>query len=239
MHELQYKSRQWWVTFDLDHTLIKSPYWRLHFLPWLTQQARCHEIDITSLKHAFHDEGQRRWSRGEWVGSFDWSAIAETLGLDPIPPVDPPDPATVRTLVMPHVEMVLWALKRLDVRLAVVTNGFKAFQFPYLKALGWDYVFDAIVTPDITGTAKPDPAMMKSLHPVLLHVGDRLTHDVLCAQRIGSRAALVDSSIPEQDRIDPLSPAHIVPDFRIHDYRVIPSIVTTLLNTRTMAAVST
>ncbi len=237
MYALQNKSRPWWVTFDFDHTLIKSPYWRLHFLPWLTRQAHHQNVDATILRRAIHDEGQRRWARGEWVASFDWSAIAQTLGLDPIPPADQPDATTVRNLVLPHVETVLWSLKRLDVRLAVVTNGFKAFQSPYLKALGWDYVFDAIVTPDIIGTAKPDPAMMKSLHPILLHIGDRLTHDVLCAQRAGAGSALVDSTMPETDRIDPLSPSHIVPDFLIHDFRVIPSIVSTLLNTRNMATV--
>lgn len=218
-----------WVSFDLDGTLIDNPYWRLHFMPWLTAEAMHQHLDNAVLRRAFREEGNRRWRKGRWVDSFDWPSIAVALGLPRIPPPTSPHPEDIRRLVLPHVQSMLWSLRRRNIHLAIVTNGFRAFQLPYLKALGWDYLFDEIITPDLAGTAKPDPSMMRSLEPGLIHIGDRLTHDVLCAQRAGWKAILAGNITNEHDRIDPLSPAHVVPEYWVSDFHTIPAIIDRLL----------
>lgn len=222
-----------WVTFDMDRTLAKSPYWRLHFLPWLQVEAARRGDDFNLLRQRFHAESEARWRRGDWVQSFDWPDIAATIGLPPVPDALPPSTEAVRALVLPGVERMLWELRALDVHLGVVTNGFFACQMPYLKALGWNFLFDAVITPDLVGCAKPDPAALASLQPGLVHIGDRLSHDILVAQRSRRKSILLGPEGPETDRIDPLSPARITPDFHVPDARHVPPIIRALLAVRT------
>ncbi len=217
-----------WVTFDMDNTLIQSPYWRLHFRPWLEAEAQRLGTDYRSLWRHFHQRSEELWRRGRWVDSFDWPAIAEHLGLSRVPEVRVSSPKPVRALVPTGVEAMLWSLRQLNVRLAIVTNGFWAFQYPYLKALGWPYLLDAVITPDRVGAAKPNPAIMVPVSPGLIHVGDRLSHDVLAARRSGRKSALVGPS-SEHDHIDPLMPANLEPDWIINDWRHLPQIVASML----------
>lgn len=218
-----------WVTFDMDNTLIKNPYWHLFFRPWLESEALKHHMDYRALWQQFHTEGERRWRQGRWVASFDWADIARALDLSPLP--DPPQPsaASLHPLLLPGVEEMLKTLRRMNIRLGLVTNGFNRFQLPYLKSLGWDYCFDAIITPDRVGAAKPDPAVMAPVSPGLAHIGDRRMHDVLAAQRSDRVAILLGNPPVETDRIDPLSPSDVVPDYYLLDYRRLPGIIRGLL----------
>ncbi|PSR20499.1 MAG: hypothetical protein C7B45_14650 [Sulfobacillus acidophilus] len=218
-----------WITFDLDHTLIDSPYWHLHFLPWLEQESGRQSTDMDTLWHCFQREANRAWRAGRWVDAFDWPALAESLGLSRMPAVQQPNPTVIRSLVLPGVEKMLWTLRRYPIRLGLVTNGFSAFQEPFLRALGWDYVFDAIITPDRTGTAKPNPAIMAAVHPGLVHIGDRLSHDVLVATRSHRGSIHLATGLPETDYIDPLSPAMIAPDFSAANLQEVFALITRLL----------
>lgn len=213
-----------WISFDFDNTLIRNPYWRLHLRPWLDQEAVYEGTDPQILWQQIHAASELLWKRGQWTESFDWPTIVMNLGMRSLPDPHLPEPRTVASLVMPGVETTLIAL-RSRFRLAIVTNGFYRFQNPFIRALGWNYLFDAIIGPDLVGTAKPDGAMLASLHPGLAHVGDRLTHDVLVAQRAFRRGILFGPPAKEVDRIDPLSPAAIIPDRHIMHFQQLPSVL--------------
>ncbi len=215
-----------WVTFDLDNTLVRNPYWRLHFGPWL--QATVGQ-EWRSLWGQFRREGERRWRSGRWVSSFDWTDIAGTLGLPPLPLPTRPPASAVTPLVLPGALSTLMAIKRLPVRLGLVTNGFLPFQRPYLEALGWDYLFERIVTPDVTLRAKPDSRIMDALSPGVVHIGDRLSHDVLVAHRSHRLGVLIGVSAQELDRIDPWSPTVVRPDFVLENLRGLPALIQSLL----------
>jgi FMN phosphatase YigB (HAD superfamily) len=140
-----------WVTFDFDRTLVKSPYWRLHFLPWLKIEAARQRIDPDALRRTFHEASEQRWRQGRWVDSFDWRSIARDLGLSPLPDTRPPVMTELTPLMIAGAHDMLWALKRLNLRLGLVTNGFSAYQMPYVKALGWDGTFSLTASPPLTG----------------------------------------------------------------------------------------
>lgn len=221
-----------WVTFDLDHTLVMSPYWRLHLFPWLALQADRQRVDRTRLRRTLYEVSEQLWRQGRWVDSFDWAAIAREMELEPLPDPAPPDLAALRPLVLAGVDQMLVALKGLDVHLGLVTNGLSSCQTPYVKALGWDYFFDAVVTPDRAGVAKPHPGIMAGLEPGLAHIGDRLSHDVLVARRTNRKAVLLGAVVPETDHIDPLAPASLTADYYAPDIHAIVPIVRHLLSLR-------
>ncbi|MCY0877923.1 MAG: HAD family hydrolase [Firmicutes bacterium] len=206
-----------WITLDLDNTLVANPYWHLFFRPWLTAEAQRQGTTLATLYDALNAEAERRWRHGQWVESFDWADIVHALGLTPLP--DPPIPprAAVARLVKTGAWELLGVLQTTGLPLGLVSNGFLRFQWPYLKALGWDRLFQAIVTPDQVGYAKPDPRMLAPCSPGMVHIGDRLTHDVLLAQRAHRRAIWVtDPDAPrEHDRLDPLMSAGIQADWRV------------------------
>lgn len=215
-----------WVTFDLDNTLVRNPYWRLHLRPWLEAEVG---QEWKSLWGQFRLEGERRWRAGHWVSSFDWSDIACTLGVSALPSPSRPSASTVLPLVLPGAQSTLMAMKRLPVRLGLVTNGFLPYQRPYLEALGWDYLFDRIMTPDVALRAKPDGRIMEALSPGLAHIGDRLSHDVLVAQRTDRLGVLIGVPAQELDRIDPWSPTVVRPDYLVHTLSRLPSLIESLL----------
>lgn len=218
-----------WLTFDMDNTLMRSPYWRLHLRPWLKAHTR--GPDYKTLWQTLREAGEDRWQRGDWTASFDWPDIVRSLGLPTLPDPLEPHPDEVRSLIIPGVEEALVHLRRLPLRLGLVTNGFLRFQLPYLRAVGWDRLFDSLVGPDVTGTAKPDPAMFATLTPGLAHVGDRLSHDVLVAKRAGRVGILVGELQPETDRLDRTAPPVVTPDFVLSDFEDLPSLIRQLLKT--------
>ncbi len=221
------------VTFDLDGTLMRSPFWRLHLRPWLERVAQAQRATVEDLWNPVDQAADALWRAGDWVGAFAWGALIEkTLGMAfPNPQV--PDPRTVRTLVMPYVVETLPQLLRLPVRYAVVTNGFYAYQAPYLQALGWLDWLSPVITPDRVGTAKPDPRVFCRLGPVLCHVGDRPDHDTVAARRAGVVAIQCGPRATGRDRMDRLANGHIQPDWDIEDFRELPQLIQRLLAQRT------
>lgn len=219
-----------WVTFDLDNTLVKSPFWRLHLRPWLESQASRRGTDYLTLWGLMHQEGEQRWHRGDWVASFDWPDIARQAGLPPLPDPEAPARAAVMELVLPGAEEALRQARRLGFRVGLVTNGFLRFQRPYLEALGWDGLFDTLVTPDTAGWAKPAAGIMDAVSPGAAHIGDRLSHDVLVAQRTQRAGILVGPARHETDRLDPHGPEHIVPDAHVDTLESLPAILDRLLS---------
>lgn len=192
------------IGFDFDDTLVRSPYGRLFYRPWLRAQEQAAGVEAGTFARVISEAGNRLWFQGHWAESFDWAAICHReLGLvlpDPVPP----DPAAVRPLVVDGAVELMASLLHQGYRLALITNGLWRFQAPYLAALGWDQVFSMILTPDRTGTAKPDPRMFWPVPALTWFVGDRPFHDVLGAYRAGVRSVLLGDGPLEEHRPDPL-----------------------------------
>ncbi len=221
------------VTFDLDGTLLRSPFWRLHLRPWLARVAQAQSVTVQDLWDPLDQAADALWRTGDWVGAFDWGTLIEkTLGMA-LPSLDDPDPQAVRRLVMPYVAQTLPQLLRLPVRYAVVTNGLYAYQVPYLRALGWLGWLSPVITPDLAGTAKPDPRVFSSLGSVLCHVGDRPDHDTVAARRAGVVAVQCGPRPTGHDRVDRLANGHVQPDWEIEDFRELPQLIQRLLAQRT------
>jgi FMN phosphatase YigB (HAD superfamily) len=91
----------------------------------------------------------------------------------------------------------LQRLASAGIRLVATTNGYHAFQWPVLERLGVADFFEAVVTPDVAGFAKPDPRVFGVVPGVQAHVGDVLLHDVLGANLAGIEAIWLDDKLPE------------------------------------------
>jgi putative hydrolase of the HAD superfamily len=151
---------------------------------------------------------QQRMGSGDLVGAYDWDAIyrevATELGGEP-DLVGRIDVALwVRECcgqdghieALPGAREALQGLSALGGRLVVVSNGFSAYQVPVLDALGLLPYFDAVVTPEKAGAAKPQRGIFEAAGHLDLFVGDTLVHDVLGARGAGVRAAWLDHCLP-------------------------------------------
>jgi phosphoglycolate phosphatase len=105
--------------------------------------------------------------------------------------------ASRHTKAYPGVQDTLEQLKRLDLRLAIVTNKPRAATMDILRSLGLERFFDAVVGGDTLTERKPHPApillALKQLavaSDAALMVGDNY-HDVQAAQAARMRAFAV------------------------------------------------
>lgn len=190
---------------------MRSPFFYLHFRPWLQQLATQRQVSFETLLGLIQKTGDARWHAGHWTASYDWGAIVrDCLDVElPFPRV--PSLEQVLPFVLPGASQGILRLRRLPVRLALITNGYAAYQTPFLRPLGWDFLFDALVTTDSAQTAKPDAAMWSTTQPLWIHIGDRVGQDALGAVRAGGISVLVGSRSFETSRNDPLAPTRPVP----------------------------
>ena len=91
----------------------------------------------------------------------------------------------------------------------MISNGFAAYQEPVLEALGLLGYFDAVITPERAGAAKPEPQIFAAAGRLDLFVGDTLVHDILGANQAGVPSAWLP---PRPIDLCPLIPQ---PDGRI------------------------
>ncbi len=219
-----------WITFDLDGTLVKNPYWRLTLFPWIQKESARRRLDWQDFWQPIADEGQHRWDQGLWVDAYDWSDIIRRVWKE-----EPPEPSMVpwhqvASLTLPGVLWLLSVLKTYPIRLGIITNGLERNQMPFIKSLGWDQIFDTVVTTNKVTRCKPDPRVFSLFDgPILCHVGDRVHHDVLVACRAQVTSILYQPKWYSEDRVDPLSPAWPMPNHVITHYWGLPKLVTHLL----------
>lgn len=201
------------VGFDLDGVLIRNP-----FESCVIPRFQDLMVGAPALAHldpaAARQEARRRvglaWRRrmvaGDEIGAYDWDGIYREVAAELGAEVEIDVAAWVGEccLVAEHIEALPGAHKLLaeltaaGVRLVVISNGYAAYQRPVLEALGLLPYFDALVTPDAVGAAKPDPAIFRAAGHLDYFVGDTLEHDVLGARRARVGAVWLKPGLPSE-----------------------------------------
>ena len=201
------------VSFDLDGVIMRGP-WSSAIQPRIWE----HLGRSTSLAHlaaeqrdqqiwqAVRAEHDRRLAAGDFVGAWHWQGIYDNvsrdLGGDPVPDL----PTIVREAcrlegniaLLPGAWTGLQRLAAAGLRIVATTNGYHAYQWPVLESLGVADFFEAVVTPDLAGYAKPDPRIFSVVPGLRAHVGDILVHDVLGATLAGLDAIWLAPDLPDQ-----------------------------------------
>lgn len=220
----------WTVTVDLDGTLLRAPFWNLHLRPFLAEAARKRGTTVRKLWAPVREAGEARWRRGDWAGSFAWGDLLRARWNLALPDAAVPPPGALAPLFMHRLAEALPRLAALPLRYVVVTNGYRAYQRPYVTALG---MASGLVTPDQTGVAKPDPRVFDGLGRILCHVGDRPGHDTLAARRRGLVAVQLGAPEPEQERMDRLAAA-VPPTHQVGDWIEAAALFERMLQERTV-----
>lgn len=200
------------VSFDLDGVVMRGP-WSSSIRPkiWahLAQGAAlAHLTDEEregQIWQAVRGEHDRRLANGDFVSAWDWQTVYETvcsaLKGGPVPDVATlvreacQQPDTIALL--PGAWTGLQRLEREGVRIVAITNGYHAFQWPVLESLGVADFFEAVITPDVAGYAKPDPRVFGLVEGLKAHVGDILLHDILGANRAGVESIWLHAELPD------------------------------------------
>jgi HAD superfamily hydrolase (TIGR01549 family) len=194
------------VTFDLDNTLLRSAFegW---VIPEIAQRlANGRTVDDVAAR--LIERHRAALLRGDALSAYDWQDHADALAREAGLTARAVD---VAELVRRHAEPgkirmlhydtagVLAKLRARGCRVGILTNGFRAYQEPVLRAAGLMDVVDRVVTTDDVGFAKPDrrafAAATGGVRPAV-HVGDRVDHDVRGARRAGIGSVLMRSDVP-------------------------------------------
>lgn len=199
------------VSFDLDGVIMQNPFARgiePHIREHMRRSPALAQLPIEEADRrttvAIREAWGKRAAAGQFVACYDWDSIyqevSERFAAGPAP--------DVAELVSRYcdVEGMIWplpgarsgleALIRKGFRIVAITNGYYAYQWPVLEALGVAGCFESVVTPEAAGYAKPDPRLFSSVTGLLAHVGDNLFHDTLGANLAGIGSVWLHSSLP-------------------------------------------
>ncbi len=188
------------VTFDLDGTLIDSPFDRFVF-SWLDEAFAKRGID--GARSLFRAEQLRRFAQGRRREGFDWDDIVRKVAslrgirwdVSLCEVMAGPLCEALRAFPpYPDAPAALAALIDDGFSLFAVSNGYACYQRLTLDLMGLGGYFAATLGPDTIGCAKPDPRVFAAPElrlPVVAHVGDLLTQDVAAARLAGIRTVLV------------------------------------------------
>lgn len=199
------------IGFDLDGVLMRNPFGsyvfpRVHELMRAAPMLQGEDVEAarTTVTSAVLGRVGELMRAGKLVEAYDWDAIfmhvATSFGGAAIPPVSQLVGEGCRApggiAALPGAASTLAALRAAGFRLVVVSNGFSYFQEPVLEALDLLQYFDAVITPDRVGAAKPDPLAFRAAGDLQWFVGDTLVHDVFGANGVGATSVWLDASMP-------------------------------------------
>ncbi|GGJ23293.1 HAD family hydrolase [Deinococcus roseus] len=183
------------ISFDLDGVLMQNPFGKgvIPFLARHVHQQTRQELDFETFRQQFRKQLNQGFSSrtlaGKHVDAFNWDAImlevAQNYGLNHMPDVSQIVKAhcTPEYIhLLPGAKEGLQLLKDAGLKLIVATNGYARYQVPVLDALGILPFFDEVRAPETHGYAKPQPELLSGAD---LHIGDKLCHDILAANRAG------------------------------------------------------
>lgn len=191
------------VSFDLDGTLIHGPF--SHVLEELDDRVSAeqgHEgtrADVYAIHSALLGTDTMR--------SYDWESIVDryladhglAMPFELIPRLE--QIASPQNTVVIHSETSeqLQRLRTAGWRTVLLTNGWRRYQVPALRAASLTHLFDEIVTSDDVGAPKPERAIFDRARAhagTYVHVGDRLDHDVMGGNRAGAGTILLRPDVP-------------------------------------------
>ncbi|HLN62076.1 MAG TPA: HAD family hydrolase [Symbiobacteriaceae bacterium] len=208
------------VSFDLDGVLQRNPFHgsKPHGVFGHIKRTLAAHVGLAdpvaaadaALAMVFA-EHQARLHNGRLVGAHDWDGIVATV----ISRLGYPGTISVTDLVVEYCgkpDMIflypggrecLQALAGAGHTLVTITNGFRCYQEPVLRALGVLDLFSAMITPEAVGAAKPQPEIFRAAEAYgpgpCFHIGDTLPHDVAGAKRSGWKAIYI---------VQPLAPGY-------------------------------
>ncbi|CAM3423428.1 HAD family hydrolase [Brevibacillus invocatus] len=195
-----------WITFDLDGTLMQNPFskWVFPEIAAAVSGQLGQSYDSVSALTAEHE---RRMEQGRYVEAYDWdemlARLCQELGIEKS--VDIEELVQKHSispkvyLLEPEIPQLLLEMKAQGYALAAVTNGFYKYQAPVMQALSLLDCFDEVVTPERAGTGKPDTVILDMLAgKVVAHVGDRLDHDILLANRANAVSVLIERGLSQR-----------------------------------------
>jgi putative hydrolase of the HAD superfamily len=199
------------IGFDLDGVIMRGPW-----LGAVRPRVWSHLVATPGVAHLEGEERERRVTdavlrahdrrleQQDLVQAWNWDAIyaevARDLRGEPLPALE----GIVRECcqlqdtiaLLPGARSGLERVVAAGLRAVAITNGYYAYQWPVLEALGIAALFEQVVTPDQAGYAKPDPRIFASVPGLVAHVGDILLHDVLGANLSGLCAVWVQPELP-------------------------------------------
>lgn len=92
----------------------------------------------------------------------------------------------------PNLTKMLASLKKKQLLLGIITNGFEQFQMNHIRALGIEHFFDTILVSEREGIKKPNPAIFERALSNLqvspcesIYVGDHPENDIEGARQVG------------------------------------------------------
>lgn len=95
----------------------------------------------------------------------------------------------------PNLLSTIARLKRQNIKLALVSNGFGQFQYNNFKALHIEHFFDEVLISEWEGIRKPDPAIfnraltkLEVLAEEAVFVGDHPENDIQASRNVGMKA---------------------------------------------------
>lgn len=226
------------VTFDLDGVLQVNPFGKGVF-PDVTRKIAPYALAGTGtppepqvlqataerVLQMILENARQRIHAGRLVEAYDWDSVvaevAQAIGC----PLSFVLPEIIRTYCQPgyirlydHAHTALQYLASQGADLMIVTNGFDAYQYPVIEALGIAHYFRERFTPERVGTAKPMPQIFETAweahlrrhkpsasHPQglgpgarpAMHIGDTLVHDIYGAHRAGFTGVWVQERLPD------------------------------------------
>ncbi len=200
------------ISFDLDGVLIENPFGKGVF-PWVREHVRGTATALAGLEQAEQDalmtatvneEWAARMMAGDFVGAYDWDSILNVasgkLGGPAVPDITELVERFCREdgmiALLPGAREGLELLRESGAVIHALTNGYRKFQLPVLEALGIEGFFSELVTPELTGSAKPQPGMFNAVPGLSIHVGDMLVHDIYGARAAGLRTVWLNPDLP-------------------------------------------
>lgn len=200
------------VGFDLDGVVMQNPFQKGVF-PWVRDHVRTapklQALDPAAADELMNGTVNRIWTQlmaeGKLVAAYDWDEILNEASSELGGPAVPDVAGLVRRFcaepgiisLLPGAAEGLQLLTDSGIEIKALTNGYHDYQQPVLEALGIEHYFSELLTPELTGFAKPDGGMFQA-GGASAHVGDTLVHDIFGANQAGITSVWLEPAVPQE-----------------------------------------
>src|SRR5699024_5042124 len=188
--------------------LMQNPF-RNSVFPEIKQLLEENGYDSTVIMNDVFQKHEENLIKGEHYLAYEWDNIFQhTFQKHHINFKVNIEELVLKYSVIPKVYLlennIIYILEQLIERgysLAVITNGMYKYQFPVMKALGVDNLFEAIITPQETRYRKPHSIMGEKLiknEKSYAQDADKIDHDIVFANRVNAFPVYINRELPEE-----------------------------------------